>query len=88
MRSPLARRIESVFLDPARRSERASFTIEGSRARIHVALQSSPAGLRLVAVCAPEVRPQVAKALDQVRYALAVRGIALRTDVAEVPGSC
>ena len=31
-RSPLARRIERAFLDPVRRTDRATFTLDGSRA--------------------------------------------------------
>jgi len=76
-RSPLARRIERTFLDPARPVRRATFTLEGTRARVHVALQSRASGVRLVAVCPAASRAGVARALDQARYALATRGIAL-----------
>jgi hypothetical protein len=82
-RSPLARRIERTFLDPVRPSKRATFTIDGTRARVHVALQATVAGVRLVAVCPAAVRSGVARALDEARYALALRGIALRIDVNE-----
>jgi hypothetical protein len=79
LRSPLARRIERTFLDPARPVRRATFsfavTREGTRARVHVALQSGASGMRLVAVCPPALRAGVARALDQARYTLAVRGI-------------
>jgi hypothetical protein len=44
---------------------------------VHVALHGSGASLRLVAVCAPSVRAAVARALEQARYALAARGIAI-----------
>jgi len=81
VRSPLARRIERTFLDPARRVSRATFSVEGTRARVHVTLQSRVAGLRLVAVCPLGVRAQVSRALDQARYALALRGIALQIDL-------
>ena len=83
VRSPLARRIEHVFLDPARRVERATFTLDGSRARVHVALQSTGTSTRLVAVCPSAVRAGVARALEEARYALALRGIALHIDVKE-----
>jgi hypothetical protein len=81
VRSPLARRIERTFLDPARPVRRATFsfagTREGTRARVHVALQSGASGMRLVAVCPAALRAGVARALDQARYALALRGIVL-----------
>src|SRR5580692_940341 len=38
-RSPLARKIESVFLDPRSRVERSTFTVGSGRARVYVALQ-------------------------------------------------
>jgi hypothetical protein len=77
VRSPLARRIERTFLDPARPVRRATFSVAGTRARVHVALQSGASGMRLVAVCPAALRAVVARALDQARYALALRGISL-----------
>jgi hypothetical protein len=82
-RSVLARRIEATFLDPARRAARATFTVDGTHARVHVALQSTPAGLRLIAICPPALRPHVVRALEQARYSLAARGISLRFDLQE-----
>ena len=82
-RSALARRIERTFLHPVARPQRATFTVEGTCARVHVALQTTPAGVRIVAVCPPAVAARVARALDEARYALAARGIALRADVNE-----
>jgi hypothetical protein len=76
-RSTLARRIERAFLDPARKLARATFALEGTKARVHVALQTNETGMRLVAVCPTTLRAGVARALDQARYALAVRGITL-----------
>jgi hypothetical protein len=80
-RSPLARRIERCFLDPVRRIRRASFTLEGTNARVHIALQHGAGRMRLVAVCPPHARSRVAGALDQARYALAARGIALAVEI-------
>jgi hypothetical protein len=80
-RLPLARRIEWAFLDPARKIRRATFTLDGTNARVHVALQTGASGMRLVAVCPPTLRAGVARALDQARYALAVRGITLSVAV-------
>ncbi len=83
-RSPLARRIERAFLDPVRSNRRATFTIDGAQARVHVALQTTASGIRLVAVCPAAVRSSVARALEEARYALALRGIALRIDLSGV----
>lgn len=77
LRSPLARKIELAFLRPARRPVRTTLSIEGTGARVHVALQQTPDGLRLVAVCPARLRETVARALDEARFALAARGIAL-----------
>jgi len=82
-RSALARRIERTFLRPILRAQRATFTVEGTRARVHVALQTTPAGVRIVAVCPAAIQTRVSRALDQARYALAARGIALHADVSE-----
>ena len=80
-RSGLARKIARCFLDPARRVQRATFTIDGSNARVHIALQSRGAAMRLVAVCPPALRDRVQCALEEARYALCARGIALDLDV-------
>ncbi len=84
-RSRLARRIERAFFGPdLRRAQRATFTVDGMGGRVHVALQSSATGMRLVAVCQAAARDRVARALEEARYALAARGVALRVDVSEV----
>ena len=83
LRSPLARRIERAFLNPVARPKRGTFTIEGTAARVHVALQTTAAGVRIVAVCPASLQDRVARALDEARYALAARGIALQSDVSE-----
>jgi hypothetical protein len=82
-RSVLARRIERTFLNPISPPRRATFTIDGTAARVHVALQTTPDGVRIVAVCPPSIRARVSRALDQARYALAARGLALHADVSE-----
>ena len=83
LRSPLARKIERAFLHPAQRCERATFTLDGTAARVHVTLQGSGTDLRLVAICPAAVRARVARALEEARYALAVRGVACVLDVRE-----
>jgi hypothetical protein len=76
-RSLLARRIERELFCPAHPANRATFSVAGSAARVHVSIQRERSGLRLVAVCSPRVRAIVARALEQARFALARRGIAL-----------
>jgi hypothetical protein len=76
-RSGLARKIEAAFLRPLRPVQRASFSIDGGTARVHVTLQTVSCGLALVAVCSPHARSTVARALQEARYALAARGITL-----------
>ncbi len=80
MRSPLARKIESTFLHPSRSVQRATFTIDGTQNRVHIALQTSGSQLRLIAICPPSVRTAVARALEEARYALAERGITLSAE--------
>lgn len=82
-RSALARHIERTFLNPIARPVRATFTIDGTRARVHVALQTTAEGVRIVAVCPASIRSRVSHALDEARYALAARGISLCADLSE-----
>jgi hypothetical protein len=83
VRSALARKIEAALLDPSRRCERATFTIEGTGARVHVALRTAGGRARLVAICPPSARTRVARALEEARYALAARGIELGFETKE-----
>ncbi len=83
-RCALARHIERTFLNPIARPVRATFTIDGTRARVHVALQTTAEGVRIVAVCPASIRSRVSHALDEARYALAARGISLCADLSEV----
>ncbi|HVA26703.1 MAG TPA: hypothetical protein VNF68_00880 [Candidatus Baltobacteraceae bacterium] len=83
VRSLLARQIEREFLRPLNPVRRATFSIEGRAARVHVALQDSRSGLRLIAVCSPGMREVVTRALEEARYALARRGIALAPVIEE-----
>jgi len=82
-RSPLARNIERRFLRPGAPVQAASFALEGERGRVRILLRNAGEQLQLVAICAPSARSCVATALAQARYALAMRCIALRTDVRE-----
>lgn len=76
-RTPLARRIERVFCQPRLAVKRATFSLGAGAGRVVVTLQQRGARLHLVAVCPPNARPAVARALGQARFALAARGIAL-----------
>lgn len=76
-RSVLARKIEQTFLRPRGRAHKASFTVEGEQGRVHVVLQTRGTRFKLVAICPPKERANVAAALLQARYALALRGIDL-----------
>lgn len=75
VRSPLARKIERIFLDPRRRVHQATFTVDGTKSRIHIALQTVGNRVRMIALCPPNLRATVAEALSQARYALAAHGI-------------
>lgn len=79
-RSSLARKIERTFLRPRSVSRKNAFTVDGEHGRVHVLLQSRGTHLKLVAICPPKARTQVAAALAQARYALALRGIDLDSE--------
>jgi hypothetical protein len=79
-RSPLARKIERAFLHPRSNSKKTSFSVDGEEGRVHVILQSRGLQLKLIAICPEKARAQVAAALAQARYALAMRGIDLDAD--------
>jgi hypothetical protein len=71
---PLSRRIERTFLRPEAPVRRATFSLGRGGARVHVILQSNAGTVTLVALCRPEMRELVARALAQARLALAARG--------------
>jgi hypothetical protein len=75
--SSLARRIEKTFFDPRARADRSTFSLERGGARVHVVLQGKGGRVALIAICSPEQKDTVARALAQARYALASRGIAI-----------
>ncbi|MBV9271566.1 MAG: hypothetical protein JO165_10745 [Candidatus Eremiobacteraeota bacterium] len=82
-RSALARNIERRFLHPGPPAKAATFQLQGDRGRVQILLRNSGDETQLVAICAPSARRDVAAALAQARYALAVRGITLRSEVRE-----
>lgn len=72
----LARRIERAIAGRKRYERLSAFVLDGKR-RVHVAVRASGTKVHVVAVCAPESRARVARALEEARYALARRGVAL-----------
>jgi hypothetical protein len=75
--TPLARAIGDAFADSRAPARRATFSMGRGGARIHVVLQTNGARTTLVALCRPEIRTIVARALNEARLALAARGIEL-----------
>lgn len=75
--APLSRRIERRFARSTTRIERATFSMGRGAARVHVILQTNGNVATLVALCRPEMRTVVARALAQARFALATRGFVL-----------
>lgn len=87
LRSRLAQRIEQVFSDSRGGLRRATFSLGRGNVRVHVILQSRGGKTVLLALCPPEVRAMVARALTEVRFALAARGIGLAVQAREI-GRC
>jgi hypothetical protein len=71
---PLSRRIERTFFRPNAPVRRATFSLGRGGARVHIILQSRAGTVTLVALCRPEMRQLVARALAQARLTLAARG--------------
>jgi hypothetical protein len=72
---PLSRRIERRFSQSKPPLRRATFSMGRGLARVHVILQTNGSNATLVALCRPEMRGVVARALGQARFALAARGL-------------
>jgi hypothetical protein len=75
LRGTLAERIERAFANPASPVKRATFSLGRGTARVHVILQTKGSSTTLLALCRPEVRVAVARALAHARAALGSRGI-------------
>lgn len=75
--SPLSKRIELRFAANAQPVARATFSLGRGAARVHVIMQSNGSTTRLVAICRPEMRGIVARALAEARLALRARGFAI-----------
>jgi hypothetical protein len=84
LRSQLGQRIERAFSDSRGGLRRATFSLGRGNVRVHVILQTKGEKTVLLALCPPEVRTMVARALTEVRFALAARGIGLEVQAREV----
>jgi hypothetical protein len=78
-RMPLAERIERAFSVPSAHLKRATFTIGRGNARVHVILQTRGERTTLLALCRPDLRSVVGRALTEARCALAARGIGIES---------
>lgn len=74
---PLSLRIERRFAYSASQIKRATFSMGRGEARVHVILQTNGNVATLVALCRPQMRTVVARALAHARFALAARGFVL-----------
>jgi hypothetical protein len=83
--SRMARRIERALTRPQRPPCRAAFVVGDGRARALIVLQSRGHKTFLVAMCAPEQRETMVRALAQVRASLAARGLAFESRVQAGP---
>ncbi len=79
VRTALSRRIQLRFAASEQRTTRATFTLGRGRARVHVIMQSNGATARLIAICRPQMRDVVARALSEARLALRARGVPVAT---------
>ena len=73
----LAVRIERAFASGPMRAKRATFSLGRGNARVHIILQTIGERPTLLALCRPEAKTVVMRALAQARLALARRGIGL-----------
>jgi hypothetical protein len=78
-RSALSRRIELRFASTAQPVARATFSLGRGSERVHIIMQSNGCTARLVAICRPQLREIVARALAEARLALRSRGITVAT---------
>jgi hypothetical protein len=75
-RSPLAERIEHAFADRCSHlPQRATLAIGRGNARVHLILQTKGERATLLALCRPDMRLVVGRALADARVALAARGV-------------
>jgi len=80
-RTKLARAIETVFLASPAAPRQAAFSVGTGKGRVQILLRKMAGSTQIVALCSEAARETVARALAQVRYTLALRGIAVDADV-------
>jgi len=73
----LARRIERALLTTQPLPKRSTFSLGRGSARIHIIVQTKGSVTTLLALCSPELRPIVARALARARFVLAAGGIGI-----------
>jgi hypothetical protein len=76
-REPLAARIERAFSSYGSPARRATFSLGRGSVRVHVILQTRGGHTALLAICPPQARAVVSRALTQARSALAARGVGI-----------
>ena len=77
VRSALSRAIEGAMLRPKSAPQRAALVLASAHGRVQLFLHGRGAHMRLIAVCSERDSARVARALEEARYALAARGVAL-----------
>ncbi len=82
---PLSQRIERRFAVPTQ-TRRATFSMGRGAARVFVILQTNGNVATLVALCRPEMRTVVARALAGARFALTTQGLVI--DLQTPPVRC
>ncbi len=83
--APLSQRIERRFAYSQGQVKRATFSMGRGAARVHVILQTNGNTATLVALCRPEMRTVVARALAQARFGLAPRGLVVNLSIQGAP---
>lgn len=73
--SQLSKRIELRFAANHHPVARATFSLGRGAARVHIIMQTNGSTARLVAICRPQMRDIVARALAEARLALNARGM-------------
>lgn len=76
-REPLATRIERAFSSYGSSARRATFSLGRGSVRVHVVLQTRGDRTVLLAICPPQARTVVSRALTHARSALAARGVGI-----------
>jgi hypothetical protein len=72
----IGRRIEAAITrQTVRSAPQRTFAIDVGEGRVHVLVRTDGASTRIIALCAPQLRERVDRALAQARYGLAAAGL-------------